>query len=100
MDPGGQQLSSGHAREDGASEQQQHPLRVGAPAPDEDLYGEAAGKGHAGGSLPELFFCLFQELQAEVEDLTSKWEADTLKECDEGYVEPIDSDEEPVVAEE
>lgn len=44
--------------------------------------------------------CLFQELQAEVEDLTSKWEADTLKECDEGYVEPIDSDEEPVVAEE
>jgi len=39
-----------------------------------------------------------QEAEAEVEDLTLRWEADTLKECDDGYLEPIDSDEELEVA--
>ncbi|CAK9031037.1 Putative E3 ubiquitin-protein ligase HERC1 [Durusdinium trenchii] len=39
-----------------------------------------------------------QEAEAEVEDLTLRWEADTLKECDEGYLEPSDSEEEPEAA--
>eukprot|EP00930_Biecheleria_cincta_P062439 TRINITY_DN47911_c0_g1_i1.p1 TRINITY_DN47911_c0_g1~~TRINITY_DN47911_c0_g1_i1.p1 ORF type:complete len:310 (-),score=47.28 TRINITY_DN47911_c0_g1_i1:78-959(-) len=34
------------------------------------------------------------EAQAEVEELTRKWEASTLKECDEKYVEVSDSEDE------
>eukprot|EP00441_Pelagodinium_beii_P015259 CAMPEP_0197652846 /NCGR_PEP_ID=MMETSP1338-20131121/34691_1 /TAXON_ID=43686 ORGANISM="Pelagodinium beii, Strain RCC1491" /NCGR_SAMPLE_ID=MMETSP1338 /ASSEMBLY_ACC=CAM_ASM_000754 /LENGTH=295 /DNA_ID=CAMNT_0043227795 /DNA_START=54 /DNA_END=941 /DNA_ORIENTATION=+ len=34
------------------------------------------------------------EAQAEVEELTRNWETGTLKECDEKYAEPIDSDDE------
>lgn len=34
------------------------------------------------------------EAQAEVEELTKKWEAATLKECDEKYVEVSDSEDE------
>ncbi|CAE8681357.1 unnamed protein product, partial [Polarella glacialis] len=33
-----------------------------------------------------------QEAQAEVEELTRNWETGTLKECDEKYAEPIDSE--------
>jgi len=34
------------------------------------------------------------EAQEEVEELTRNWETGTLKECDEKYAEPIDSDDE------
>jgi len=37
-----------------------------------------------------------QEAQAEVEELTRNWETGTLKECDEKYAEPIDSEDEAV----
>eukprot|EP00931_Biecheleriopsis_adriatica_P051465 TRINITY_DN2984_c0_g1_i1.p1 TRINITY_DN2984_c0_g1~~TRINITY_DN2984_c0_g1_i1.p1 ORF type:complete len:294 (-),score=67.17 TRINITY_DN2984_c0_g1_i1:128-1009(-) len=37
---------------------------------------------------------MMSEAQSEVADLTRNWETGTLKECDEGYLEPIDSDEE------
>ncbi|CAJ1443780.1 unnamed protein product [Effrenium voratum] len=35
-----------------------------------------------------------KDAEAEVESLTLRWEADTLKECDVAWEEPIDSDEE------